>query len=178
MNNISIPVLSAGTILIIVFSWFLSIKHRRYHGIARFFSFESIFILVLLNYRVWFLKPLSPLQLLSWILLFSSVWFVLAGYFQLRNIGKPQGGNFENTTVLVKKGLYKYIRHPLYLSLFLLGTGVLLKNTGTYQLVLGAVNLFAVYLTARIEESEMVTRFGDEYRVYMKETKMFIPFVL
>ena len=169
--------LIVGTIMIILFSWFLSIKYKRYHGIARFFAFESIFILVLLNLRVWFVKPFSVLQIASWILLLLSIYVVTTGYLLLKKKGKPDS-NFENTSLLVKSGIYKYIRHPLYLSVFLLGTGVMLKNPATAQLVLGAVNLIAVYITARIEENEMIAKFGDDYRIYMTETKMFIPFIL
>lgn len=171
------PVLIIITILIILFSWFLSIKHKRYHGIARFFSFESIFIIFYLNYESWFRDPFSVLQVISWILLCSSVYIALAGFFTLKRVGKP-GVNFEETTVLVKKGLYKYIRHPLYLSLFMLGTGIVLKDPGYVQLILGVVNLVAVYLTSKIEEKEMTARFGNDYQDYIRETWMFIPFVI
>ena len=171
-------ILIPGTILIIIFSWFLSIKHKRYHGIARFFSFESIFILVLINSGVWFRNPFSINQVISWILLILSIYIAIAGFMLLSNLGKPQGRNFENTSVIVKVGLYKYIRHPLYLSLFLVGTGAMLKNTEILQLLLGTVNLIAICLTARMEENEMIAKFGNDYRVYMRETKMFIPYIL
>lgn len=167
----------AGTILIVLFSWFLSIKYKRYHGITRFFAFESIFILVLMNYRVWFHNPLSIFQIISWILLIVSLWAVITGYLLLKRKGDPTI-NFENTSKLVKSGIYGYIRHPLYFSVFLLGTGIVLKDPGKIQIILGFVNLVAVYFTARIEEHEMIEKFGDEYRIYMKETKMFIPYIL
>ena len=170
-------IIITGTIIIILFSWFLSIKHKRYHGIARFFSFESIFVLVLLNIKVWFHNPFSTFQIISWILLILSLYFAIAGFILLKKIGKPSA-NFENTSVLVKTGLYKYIRHPLYLSLLLLGTGIMMKDPGSLQLVFGAVNLVALYVTARIEEREMISRFGKEYQEYMKETKMFIPYLI
>jgi protein-S-isoprenylcysteine O-methyltransferase Ste14 len=170
-------IILTGTSLIILFSWFLSIKYKRYHGITRFFAFESIFILVLLNYRIWFFHPFSLLQIISWILLILSAYVVIAGYLLLKRKGKPDS-NFENTSVLVKTGIYRYIRHPLYLSVFLLGTGIMLKDPGVVQICLGLINLVAVYFTARIEEKEMTARFGDEYLAYMKETKMFIPFVV
>jgi protein-S-isoprenylcysteine O-methyltransferase Ste14 len=169
--------LAAGTILIILFSWFLSIKHKRYHGIARFFSFESIFVLILLNEKEWFKDAFAIKQVISWIFLFFSFYIAVAGYVTLKKLGKPDK-NFENTSVLVRKGLYKYIRHPLYFSLFLLGTGIMLKDTRTTQLIAGFINLIAVYITARIEEGEMISRFGNDYREYMKETKMFIPYIL
>jgi protein-S-isoprenylcysteine O-methyltransferase Ste14 len=174
MNNTT---LIMGTILIILFSWFLSIKHKRYHGITRFFSFESIYILVLLNHKIWFVEPFSSLQLISWLFLFLSFYFAVAGFLLLKKIGKP-GVNFEDTSVLVKEGLYKYIRHPLYLSLFLFGTGVVLKSPAPVQIILGFVNTAAVYLTSKIEEREMMVRFGDQYKLYIEETKMFLPFII
>jgi protein-S-isoprenylcysteine O-methyltransferase Ste14 len=167
----------AGTILIILFSWFLSIKFKRYHGIARFFAFESVFILTLLNYKVWFINPFSPLQLISWFLLIFSAYVVITGYLLLKRKGKPDN-NFENTSLLVKSGIYGYIRHPLYLSIVLLGTGIMLKDMKPVQLCLGVITLIAVFITARIEEKEMIAKFGNEYRLYMKETKMFIPFIV
>ena len=170
-------ILIPGTLLIIAFSWFLSIKHKRYHGIARFFSFESIFILVILNFKIWFIEPFSFLQVLSWTLLILSIYIAIEGFLLLKKIGKPDS-NFENTSVLVKEGLYRYIRHPLYLSLLLFGTGVMLKDPGLLQLILGTVNLAAICLTARMEEKEMIARFGREYQEYMKETKMFVPYII
>jgi len=166
-----------GTMAIVLFSWYFSIKEKRYHGIARFFVFESIFILLLLNLRVWFRDPFSFHQIISWILLFISIYPAVAGFMLLKRTGKPEK-SFENTTVLVKSGLYKYIRHPLYCSLFFLGTGIMLKDTGPLQLIAGTANLIAVYITSRIEEKEMIARFGDSYIDYMKETKMFIPFII
>lgn len=172
-----IVLIIAGTVFIILFSWFLSIKHGRYHGIARFFAFESVFLLFLLNYRVWFNDPLSPVHLLSWFLLIISIYPVTAGFLLLKRDGKPDS-NFENTSILVKSGIYGYIRHPLYLSIFLLGTGIMLKDPGLPQIILGIINTIAIILTALVEEKEMISKFGDAYREYMKETKMFIPFVI
>jgi protein-S-isoprenylcysteine O-methyltransferase Ste14 len=173
----NIYVLLAGTVSILVFSWFFSVKHKRYHGIPRFFAFESVFILFLMNYRFWFSEPFSPIHILSWIVLIISAYVGLEGYFRLKREGKPVD-QFENTSLLVKSGIYRYIRHPLYLSVFMVGIGIMLKDPGTIQLVLGAILLAAIYLTSITEEDEMIARFGDEYREYMKESKMFIPFVL
>jgi protein-S-isoprenylcysteine O-methyltransferase Ste14 len=174
MQNI---IVIGGTIFIILFSWFLSIRYKRYHGIARFFAFESVFILVILNYKVWFVNPFSPAQLISWILLCLSIYIVITGFLILKRKGKPDS-NFENTSLLVKSGIYGYIRHPLYLSIFLLGTGIVLKDPASVQILIGTINFIAVYITALIEEKEMISKFGDDYRIYMKETKMFIPFIL
>ena len=174
---INFYLLAAGTAGIIIFSWFLSIKHKRYHGIARFFAFESIFILFLMNYRSWFLDPFSPVHILSWLLLLLSIYPVTAGFILLKKVGKPDS-NFENTSILVQSGIYAYIRHPLYLSVLLLGTGIMLKDVSPVQLLLGTINFIALIFTALMEEKEMIMKFGDEYRTYMKNTKMFIPFII
>ena len=170
-------VLITGTLIIVIFSWFISIRDKRYHGISRFFSFESIFILFLLNYKLWFNDPLSWNQIISWLLLFGSIYPAVAGFLLLKRKGKAVE-SLENTTVLVKSGIYRYIRHPLYFSLLLLGTGIMFKDLGLFQIIAGIINLIAVYITARIEEKEMMPRFGALYTDYMKETKMFIPFIL
>jgi protein-S-isoprenylcysteine O-methyltransferase Ste14 len=174
MNYIA---LSIGTIIIVLFSWYFSIREKRYHGIARFFAFESIFILVLLNLKVWFHDPFSVHQIISWILLFACIYPAIAGYVLLHKKGKPDDNHIERTTVIVKSGIYKYIRHPLYCSLLVLGTGVMFKDPDKLQLVFGAINLIALYFTARIEEKEMIAKFGQEYIQYMSGTWMFIPYL-
>ncbi len=169
--------LIAGTIIIVAFSWFFSVKEKRYHGITRFFAFESIFILCILNWRFWFRDPFSWHQILSWIFLVTSVYPGIAGFQLLSRHGRSEK-SFENTTELVKKGVYGFIRHPLYCSLLLLGTGIMFKQLLLLQVILGAVNIVAIFLTAKIEEKEMTARFGDQYNIYKKETKMFIPFII
>lgn len=34
------------------------------------------------------------------------------------------------------------------------------------------------YRLAKKEEQDMISEFGDEYRIYMKRTKRFIPFIV
>jgi len=169
--------LTIGTAIILLFSWYFSIREKRYHGITRFFSFESIFILVMLNWRLWFKDPFSGFQIISWVFLFASIYPGISGYITLHRKGKPEDKHIERTTVIVKSGIYKYIRHPLYCSLLLLGTGVMFKDPGKVQIICGAVNILAIYFTARLEEKEMIKKFGHGYIQYMHETKMFIPYL-
>jgi protein-S-isoprenylcysteine O-methyltransferase Ste14 len=175
MNLAEIVVLGVATIALVVFNWEFSVRARRYHGVYRFFSFESIVVLVLLNWRFWFIDPLSWNQVVSWILLVGSVPLAIEGFRLLRLIGKPQG-QFENTTKLVTVGIYRYIRHPLYASLIVLGWGIFFKNVSTVGAAIAVVNVCAMVATAKTEEKEMVHAFGAEYEVYMQNTKMFFPY--
>jgi hypothetical protein len=97
-------VIVAGTGAILLFTWFLSLPFGRYHGISRFFAFESIFILLLLNLKYWFIEPFSAMHLLSWGLLIFSIYPAVSGYLPLRRKGEPTV-NFENTSVLVRTGI-------------------------------------------------------------------------
>jgi len=92
--------------------------------------------------------------------------------------GRPeQTANIEKTTRLVRTGAYRYIRHPLYASLFYLGWGVFLKNLSVASALLIFALTFFLIITAKAEERENMAKWGDEYSSYMRETKMFIPFL-
>lgn len=177
MGKVEIIILILLTLVIAWVSWIVSLKDKRYHGIFRFVSFENILILVLLNYPVWFRNPLAWYQLISWLLLGGSLLVAFFGFYLFYHHGKPADG-MEETTTLITSGLYKYIRHPLYLSLILGGFGVMMKKPDWLTVSLSTVNLLALYLTARVEEKEMIKRFGKDYEDYMTGTKMFIPFLL
>jgi protein-S-isoprenylcysteine O-methyltransferase Ste14 len=177
MADIEYAILLVGTIVLLIFTWRFSVKAGRYHGLYRFFAFESILILFLLNWRYWFEDPLSWHQVVSWILLCGSIIPAVEGFRLLRNIGVPEG-QFENTTRLVTVGIYRYIRHPLYASLMFLGLGILFKQFSVLGVICVIVDVAAILGTARREEKEMTERFGAEYQEYMKRSKMFIPYVL
>lgn len=80
--------------------------------------------------------------------------------------------------VLVKTGVYRLVRHPMYSSFFLLGLAqlFLLPNwlAGVSGLI-GAGMLFAFRVLR--EEEMMFEHFGDEYRSYMAVTKRIIPWI-
>ena len=164
---------AAGFLIILVFSWH-SLRRPRSHGFPRFFAFAAILGLIAQNAPVWFQDPFSPRQIASWLFLIGSAALAIHGFRLLRLVGRPQG-QFENTTVVVREGAYRYIRHPLYTSLLLLAVGAFLKQPSWLGLALLLVAFLAAYATARIEEGENLARFGSAYAEYMRETKMFVP---
>ena len=104
---IQLLIFAIGSAALIVLSW-PSLRDRSSHGFYRFFAFEAALALVLLNAQVWFRRPFSPQQIASWLLLLSSAILAVHGFHMLRRIGQPEG-DFENTTVLVTSGAYRYI---------------------------------------------------------------------
>ena len=157
------------------FSW-KPLHDRRAHGFYRYFAFEAILALVLLNALQWFVHPFSILQIVSWLCLLASIFMAVHGFWLLRQVGRPQG-SFENTSVLVEIGAYHFIRHPLYSSLFWLVWGACLKSISLPGVLLALVTCAFLFATAVVEEQENLARFGQAYAAYMRRTKMFIPFL-
>jgi protein-S-isoprenylcysteine O-methyltransferase Ste14 len=166
-----------GTILIILFSWFVSIREKRYHGIPRLFAFEGLLLLGLMQGDAWFKEPLLPRQVISWILLALSIVYAFLA-FRLYFRYTKADLNFENTTRLVKTGLYKYVRHPMYGSLLFLGWGMFLKDIHPISITVVFIVTIALFLTCKVEEKEMISKFGEEYRDYRKRTRMWIPWLI
>ena len=162
---------------VIVWVSITSLRQPGSHGFYRFFAWEIILGLFVINLRSWFVNPFSWNQIISWILLVMCLIPIVYGVFLLRTIGKPTD-QLEKTTHLVTKGIYQYIRHPLYASLIYLAWGIFFKSPTLLSCCLAVVSTCFMYATARADESECLVKFGAEYTGYMKKTKMFIPLVL
>lgn len=162
-----------------------SMLRPRSHGFFRFFAWEAILALVLLNAPIWFDDWLSWHQAISWLLLGVSIIPLAFGVRALRERGKPDDTTrpepqllaFERTTRLVSDGVYRYIRHPLYSSLLLLTWGVYFKEHSPWGVLLAASATLFLILTAKRDEAECLQVFGEGYQDYMSHTRMFIPYV-
>ena len=176
---------AVGSMILIYISR-ASLRQSRSHGFYRFFAWETILILFLLNVDFWFRDPFAWHQIISWTLLFASLVPLAFGISALRARGKPANVRegdpsllaFEKTTKLVTTGIYHHIRHPLYSSLLLLAWGIFLKLPSWPGLAITAVATTFLFATAQADENECIQFFGEEYRAYMKQTKRFIPFLL
>lgn len=173
---VKLSILIILSIGLIIWSW-KSLWNRQVHGFYRFFAFESILALIIVNARTWFTNPFSVTQIISWILLLGSIIMAIQGFYLLHKIGRPKQG-IEDTTILVKTGIYKYIRHPLYDSLILIAFGALLKDITLLSAILVTLATILSVATAMVEEKENLQSFGKEYASYMKSTKRFIPFIV
>ncbi len=173
-----------GTVFFVRISW-RALGSPETHGFYRFFVFEGVMLLILVNHPYWFKDPFSPLHLMSWFLLLISIFLVVRSVMMLREHGgygkreeMPANHHFENTVHVVDEGLYRYIRHPMYSSLLFLGWGAFLKHVTPPTM--GLIVVVSVFLiaTAKVEERENVRFFGQAYVKYRKRTRMFIPWVL
>lgn len=80
---------------------------------------------------------------------------------------------------LVKTGVYRLIRHPMYSSFFLLGLSQMLLLPNWLAGASGLIGVALLFVfRVRREEHMMLQTMGDEYRDYMTSTKRLIPWVL
>ena len=161
-----------------------SLRNFRSHGFYRFFAWEAILVLVLLNVDYWFKDPFSIHQIVSWFLLIVCTVFVIHGVQSLHMVGKPDSERndpllmgIEKTTELVTVGAYRYIRHPMYCALLSLAWGVFFKHASWGSISLAVIATVFLTLTAKKEEAENRRFFGGAYQSYMTQTKMFVPFL-
>ncbi|TKB28269.1 isoprenylcysteine carboxylmethyltransferase family protein [Desulfopila sp. IMCC35006] len=182
MIRISLFIL--GTLGFLRFSW-RPLHNPGSHGFYRFFVFEGILLLVLLNHPHWFNDPFSAMHLVSWFFLLVSIFFIIQSLLMLRSKGgharreeMPENLAFENTAHVVDTGLYRYIRHPMYSSLLFLGWGAFCKNITPLSMGLVLLVSGLLIATAKVEERENIQFFGKKYEEYMQRTRMFIPWLL
>ena len=82
----------------------------------------------------------------------------------------------KENACLVRHGIYRYIRHPMYFSLMVSFFGFLLFGSQESR-ILYLLLLTVLYLKADKEEKLWHCR-DEEYARYKEETKMFIPFLI
>jgi len=74
-----------------------------------------------------------------------------------------------------EKGLYRFLRHPQYTGLAVLGLGMAILWPRFIVLAMLGVMLILYYFLARDEERRMLARYGESYADYMNRTGMFVP---
>lgn len=98
-------------------------------------------------------------------------------FWTFRSLGR----NLTDTVVtrqrasLVTNGPYRWVRHPFYVSFFL-GAVANALVTANWFIALTGIGVFALLaIRSRVEERNLVARFGRKYEDYMRHTARFVP---
>lgn len=159
-----------------------ALRNPRAHGFYRFIAWECMLALVLVNFPMWSVDPFVPRQIVSWLLLASSLALALHAVHMLKRLGRPSQARtdaelyaFEKTSTLVTSGAFGYIRHPMYAALLYLAWGAYLKDISWASTALVGAASVALFITALRDEAECLQHFGPAYADYMKKSKRFVP---
>jgi len=113
-----------------------------------------------------------------------SVGFMMIAILLLLRTFKDLGKQYSPTLqifeyhALITSGIYKYVRHPMYLTALLLLLSQSLSLTNRIGLVSNAI-AFGILLFLRIpaEEKMLIKEFDMEYKKYNERVAKIIPFV-
>lgn len=116
-------------------------------------------------------------RLLGMMLCVLSIPIGLAARFTLGRFYVPQPVILPQQP-LIRSGVYRYIRHPMYTSglLWILGLCLLLRSllgAGLGLVLVGA----SLWLRIREEEDLLLAAFGDAYRDYQRDSWYLFPFI-
>jgi protein-S-isoprenylcysteine O-methyltransferase Ste14 len=114
-----------------------------------------------------FLIVLEILGLVLWLWSFGIMLFAKS-YGLFPEIGQK--------SVLITKGPYRFIRHPIYSGMLLLALALILNYWNTFRLFLFFLLLVSSLLKLGYEEEILKKHFKD-YTDYQKSTKRLIPFI-
>ena len=143
---------------------------------------KSLFLLFLIVQTLLLnIFPISDsklmLQIAGIVIYLVGLALAITGRIQLGN----NWANLEDYQVLpdqslVNKGVYRYIRHPIYIGdvLLILGLELALNS----WLVVVAIILFGFVFSQAKSEEKVLSRAFPGYEEYRKQTKMFIPYLI
>ena len=124
-------------------------------------------------------RPLIPAIAILGIVILCAALFLF--YRSHTDLGKNWSISLEIRSEhrLVSSGIYRFIRHPMYSSFFLMAVAQLLLLPNWLAGVTGLVGVGMLYaFRIRQEERMMMERFGAEYRDYMMRTARLIPWLV
>jgi protein-S-isoprenylcysteine O-methyltransferase Ste14 len=124
-------------------------------------------------------RPLIPAIAILGIVMLCAALFLF--YRSHADLGKNWSISLEIRSEhrLVSTGIYRFIRHPMYSSFFLMAVAQLLLLPNWFAGVTGLVGVGMLYaFRIRQEERMMMERFGAEYQNYMSRTARLIPWLV
>lgn len=78
---------------------------------------------------------------------------------------------------LITRGAYRVVRHPRYLGIFIMGTGLSLLFRSRIGLGLTALAMAVVLFRIRDEEAVMHREFGAEWEAYCRKSRKLVPLI-
>ncbi len=78
---------------------------------------------------------------------------------------------------LVTRGIYSYIRHPIYFGVIIAIMGVPVSAPSLFGFLVMSLLIPIILIRIRMEEEMLIEEFGDAYRSYKETTRKLIPFI-
>lgn len=99
---------------------------------------------------------------------------IISGYLAQTGLSIVFGEKRDNP-IVIRKSVFKVVRHPIYLSEILLYCGLFMISISLASFVVLLMAIVFLHYVSRYEEMLLLARFGQEYQKYMQEVPMWIP---
>jgi protein-S-isoprenylcysteine O-methyltransferase Ste14 len=99
---------------------------------------------------------------------------IISGYMAGTGLYIVFGKKAQSQSV-INRGIFSFVRHPIYLSEIILYLGLLIIHISLAAACIWVIAIFFLHYISRYEEKLLLARFGDEYKKYMKEVPMWFP---
>ena len=97
----------------------------------------------------------------------AGVWIVKSGHVVASGDERPDE--------VIRAGVFRHVRHPLYLGSLLLYVGLTISTASLLSLAMFVVVLFFYDFIAGYEEKLLEAKFGESYRDYRSVTGKWLP---
>jgi protein-S-isoprenylcysteine O-methyltransferase Ste14 len=156
----------------IIFGWLIPvIKKRIVNEIYVACGLGIMFSLIVLGHLISKRGNILPLVYIGYAFYIPAAVFVIFSHTSLKHKGKQESG-WEHTTKLIESGVYRIVRHPLYLGSALFTIGIILLIQSIPSMIFGLVAIFCFWTASNKEDKFNIKKFGDSYRIYMKKVPM------
>ena len=106
------------------------------------------------------------------LLIFSLVWTIIA-QGHLKDSWRI-GIDTETKTDLIKTGLFKHSRNPIFLGMIISLIGLFLTTPNALTLVFLILGFVLIQIQIRLEEEFLTRQHGHHYLAYMQKVRRFI----
>ncbi|MFX0067031.1 MAG: methyltransferase family protein [Candidatus Hermodarchaeota archaeon] len=163
--------------------------YRKKHGVLayRYFFFHYVIpVLITGNaciFHTFLIK--GPILLHFWIALVAGIFFILIRFlleWNLRKAGFDEIAHglgiymvFPEEGVSVTSDIYSYIRHPMYTGDLFFAIGLALLKNNLLAIIIALMSFIPFIIGAKMEDRELIKRFGELHRQYINKTPIFFP---
>jgi len=161
---------------------------KKYGELAYRYFFFHIVILMLITGNAGIFHVLiveGPSLFPLWLAILFGIFFIFMRFlfeWHLRNSGFNEIGHglgvymlFPEEGEQIRSEIYSFIRHPMYAGDLCLAIGFAFLKNNLFAFIIALIAFIPFVVAMMYEDKELIKRFGDKHKRYIKETGAIFP---